>query len=162
VAAGDAVDRAGVAGAAATAGVPGLPHPARRFWNQISLCSLIVAGGVGVHAHRALTDPRLPAGPEAIPGASLALFSVTMVILLWALLRIPMGVRAAGEWLRLGLDAVAEGIETGALAERLWELGYRLGQGFNFARPLPAGELGRLLGAPAAPASATAMTAGGA
>jgi diguanylate cyclase len=28
-----------------------------------------------------------------------------MVILLWALLRIPMGVRAAGEWLRLGLDA---------------------------------------------------------
>jgi diguanylate cyclase len=88
-----------------TAGVPGLPHPARRFWNQISLCSLIVAGGVGVHAHRALTDPRLPAGPEAIPGASLALFSVTMVILLWALLRIPMGVRAAGEWLRLGLDA---------------------------------------------------------
>jgi diguanylate cyclase len=87
------------------AGVPGLPRPARRFWNQISLCSLIVAGGVGVHAHRALTDPRLPAGPEAIPGASLALFSVTMVILLWALLRIPMGVRAAGEWLRLGLDA---------------------------------------------------------
>jgi diguanylate cyclase len=87
------------------AGVPGLPRPARRFWNQISLCSLIVAGGVGIHAHRALTDPRLPAGPEATPGASLALFSVTMVILLWALLRIPMGVRAAGEWLRLGLDA---------------------------------------------------------
>jgi diguanylate cyclase (GGDEF)-like protein len=85
--------------------VPGLPRPARRFWNQISLCSLIVAGGVGVHAQRALTDPRLPAGPAAIPGVSLALFSVTMVILLWALLRIPMGVRAAGEWLRLGLDA---------------------------------------------------------
>src|SRR5215218_2676308 len=66
--------------------VPGLPLAARRFWNQISLCSLIVAGGVGLHAHRALTDPRLPAGPKAIPGASLALFSVTMVILLWALL----------------------------------------------------------------------------
>jgi diguanylate cyclase (GGDEF)-like protein len=87
------------------AAVPGLPRAARRFWNQISLCSVLVAGGVWVHAHRALTDPRLPAGPAAIPGASLALFSVTMVILLWALLRIPMGVRAAGEWLRLGLDA---------------------------------------------------------
>jgi EAL domain-containing protein (putative c-di-GMP-specific phosphodiesterase class I) len=35
-----------------------------------------------------------------------------------------------------------------ARAERLWELGYRLGQGFNFARPLPAHEVGRLLTAP--------------
>jgi diguanylate cyclase len=87
------------------AGVVGLPRPARRFWNQIGLCSAIVAVGVGVHAHRALTDPRLPAGPEAIPGVSLALYLVTMILILWALLRIPMGVRAAGEWLRLGLDA---------------------------------------------------------
>ena len=36
-------------------------------------------------------------------------------------------------------------------AERLWELGYRLGQGFNFARPLPAHEVGRLLTAPTVP-----------
>src|SRR6266508_3290568 len=88
-----------------TTGVAGLPRPARRFWNQISLCSLVVAVGVGVHAHSALTHPRLPAGPGAIPVASLLLFLVTIVIMLWALLRIPMGVRAAGEWLRLGLDA---------------------------------------------------------
>jgi EAL domain-containing protein (putative c-di-GMP-specific phosphodiesterase class I) len=52
----------------------------------------------------------------------------------------------------LGLDAVAEGIETKAQADRLWELGYRLGQGFNFARPLPAHEVGRLLAAPTVPA----------
>jgi EAL domain-containing protein (putative c-di-GMP-specific phosphodiesterase class I) len=51
----------------------------------------------------------------------------------------------------LGLDAVAEGIETSAQAERLWELGYRLGQGFIFARPLAAEELGRLLPATPAP-----------
>jgi diguanylate cyclase len=88
-----------------TTGVAGLPRPARRFWNQISLCSLIVAVGVGVHAHSALTHPRPPAGPEAIPVASLLLYLVTIVVMLWALLRIPMGVRAAGEWLRLGLDA---------------------------------------------------------
>jgi EAL domain-containing protein (putative c-di-GMP-specific phosphodiesterase class I) len=64
----------------------------------------------------------------------------------------------------LGLDAVAEGIETKAQAERLWELGYRLGQGFNFARPLPADEVGRLLTAPTVPALAptvTSMTAEG-
>lgn len=44
-------------------------------------------------------------GPGAIPVASLLLFLVTIVIMLWALLRIPIGVRGAGEWLRLGLDA---------------------------------------------------------
>jgi len=45
------------------------------------------------------------------------------------------------------VDRVAEGIETKAQAERLWELGYRLGQGFRFARPLPAEEIDRLLAA---------------
>jgi diguanylate cyclase len=54
----------------------------------------------------------------------------------------------------LGLDAIAEGIETPAQAERLCELGYRLGQGYLFAEPLPADELGRLLAAAAGPGEA--------
>jgi len=41
----------------------------------------------------------------------------------------------------LGLTAVAEGIETEAQAEQLHALGYRLGQGFHFGRPLLADEL---------------------
>jgi diguanylate cyclase len=41
----------------------------------------------------------------------------------------------------LGLIAVAEGIETEAQARRLAELGYTRGQGYHFARPLPAAEL---------------------
>jgi diguanylate cyclase len=44
----------------------------------------------------------------------------------------------------LGLDAVAEGIETEAQAVRLRRLGYRLGQGYHFARPLPAEEIAAL------------------
>ena len=36
-------------------------------------------------------------------------------------------------------------METGAQADRLHELGYRLAQGFHFARPLPASALERLL-----------------
>jgi diguanylate cyclase len=35
----------------------------------------------------------------------------------------------------LGLDAVAEGIESPEQAERVQKLGYRLGQGFHLARP---------------------------
>jgi EAL domain-containing protein (putative c-di-GMP-specific phosphodiesterase class I) len=45
----------------------------------------------------------------------------------------------------LGLDAVAEGIESRAQAEHLAKLGYRLGQGFHLARPLPAVEINALL-----------------
>jgi diguanylate cyclase (GGDEF)-like protein/PAS domain S-box-containing protein len=55
----------------------------------------------------------------------------------------------------LGLDSVAEGIETEAQADRLRELGCKQAQGFRFARPMDAGAAGRLLEA-AAPLPALA------
>ncbi|MEV6490030.1 EAL domain-containing protein [Actinoplanes sp. NPDC051633] len=45
----------------------------------------------------------------------------------------------------LGVQAVAEGVETAAQAERLAELGYRYAQGFHFARPMPPAEIDALL-----------------
>jgi diguanylate cyclase (GGDEF)-like protein len=50
----------------------------------------------------------------------------------------------------LGLDAVAEGIERPEQADRLRGLGYRLGQGFHLAPPMPPDELDVLLAADAA------------
>ena len=41
----------------------------------------------------------------------------------------------------LGIETVAEGIETGAQAERMQALACTYGQGFFFARPLPADEV---------------------
>jgi EAL domain-containing protein (putative c-di-GMP-specific phosphodiesterase class I) len=52
----------------------------------------------------------------------------------------------------LGIHAVAEGIETPAQAEHLHRLGYRLAQGFHFARPVPAAQLAASLDAAAVPA----------
>ncbi|XVV13183.1 putative bifunctional diguanylate cyclase/phosphodiesterase [Actinoplanes sp. CA-131856] len=40
----------------------------------------------------------------------------------------------------LGLNAVAEGVETRDQADRLRDLGYRAAQGFLFARPMPAAD----------------------
>jgi EAL domain-containing protein (putative c-di-GMP-specific phosphodiesterase class I) len=45
----------------------------------------------------------------------------------------------------LGLDVVVEGIETEAQQQTLRKLGCRIGQGYAFARPLPAGEIPGLL-----------------
>jgi diguanylate cyclase (GGDEF)-like protein len=45
----------------------------------------------------------------------------------------------------LGLQAVAEGVETAEQAAKLVELGYRIGQGYLFDRPLPPVEAGTRL-----------------
>jgi diguanylate cyclase (GGDEF)-like protein/PAS domain S-box-containing protein len=45
----------------------------------------------------------------------------------------------------LGMEVVAEGVETSAQAEALRALGCRRGQGFLFSKPLPAEEAERLL-----------------
>jgi diguanylate cyclase (GGDEF)-like protein len=42
----------------------------------------------------------------------------------------------------LGLDVVAEGIETKEASDRLREMGCELAQGYYFSRPVPAAELG--------------------
>jgi EAL domain-containing protein (putative c-di-GMP-specific phosphodiesterase class I) len=48
----------------------------------------------------------------------------------------------------LGMNVVAEGIEDMAQYELLQQLGCRYGQGFLFAKPMPADEVGRLLRLP--------------
>ena len=48
-----------------------------------------------------------------------------------------------------GVEAVAEGVETPAQAEKLQSLGYERAQGFLFARPMPADQIVTVLRAPA-------------
>jgi len=48
----------------------------------------------------------------------------------------------------LGMDVIAEGVETRAQADALRAFGCRRGQGFLFARPMPADEADRILTAP--------------
>ena len=52
----------------------------------------------------------------------------------------------------LGLRAVAESVETAHQADALHQLGYRYAQGYYFARPLPPGEVSRILAGGLVPA----------
>jgi diguanylate cyclase (GGDEF)-like protein len=66
----------------------------------------------------------------------------------------------------LGLATVAEGIESDVQADQLWQLGYQLGQGYHFGRPLPAEAVADLLaitgtGIAANPAEVGAIGTGG-
>lgn len=45
----------------------------------------------------------------------------------------------------LGIEVVAEGIETDQQLAHLFALGYRFGQGYRFAIPIPPGEVARLI-----------------
>jgi diguanylate cyclase (GGDEF)-like protein/PAS domain S-box-containing protein len=56
----------------------------------------------------------------------------------------------------LGMEVIAEGIETPSQMEQLHELGCDLGQGYHLSRPLPAAEVDKLL---AGTAMATAKAA---
>jgi predicted signal transduction protein with EAL and GGDEF domain len=49
----------------------------------------------------------------------------------------------------LGLDTVAEGVESAEQVAALRELGYTLGQGFHLAEPMTADGVSRLLARPA-------------
>jgi EAL domain-containing protein (putative c-di-GMP-specific phosphodiesterase class I) len=69
----------------------------------------------------------------------------------------------------LGLDVIAEGVETADQARRLHLLGYDFAQGFHFARPQPPEAVRTLLGIdremaarPPWPASGAALAFGGA
>jgi diguanylate cyclase len=87
------------------AAAPGLPAAAQRFWAKLSLVCVLSVLGVGLQAWHALSRSR-PAPPGSVPTDALLAFLVGILVVLWALLRIPMGVRSRGARLRLGLDAL--------------------------------------------------------
>ncbi|MER7007477.1 diguanylate cyclase [Dactylosporangium sp. NPDC000555] len=80
---------------------PGLDPAGRRFWRHLAIAALLIAP-----ATQPLTEASLGGrntGP-VLTGA-VALLSIGLLLVLWALLRLPARSRSRGDWLRLGLDA---------------------------------------------------------
>jgi diguanylate cyclase (GGDEF)-like protein len=80
-----------------------LPAPTRRFWRHQCAAAVLVGVATIVQAHDALRDPY--AGGQQTGPVMLAIDSLAILIILWSLLRLPLGTQTRGERLRVGLDA---------------------------------------------------------
>ncbi|GAA3348060.1 bifunctional diguanylate cyclase/phosphodiesterase [Amorphoplanes nipponensis] len=79
---------------------PGLSAPTRRFWGRFAGCLAVLAVTLVFHARDALAGP-----VQRISPPTTGLYLVILLVLVWALMRLPAGERTCGEWARFGLDA---------------------------------------------------------
>src|SRR5438034_6387458 len=79
----------------------GLAEPARRFWNQLAVVAALCALGMVMRGYDTL---RADTATKDLPASSVVVILVALFIAVWALLRIPIGPRATGDWIRLSLD----------------------------------------------------------
>jgi diguanylate cyclase (GGDEF)-like protein/PAS domain S-box-containing protein len=84
---------------------PGLPRAGRRFWHQLVVCCGFVLVATIVQGVEQMRHPELPG--THIPLAALLADGGEAVVMLWALIRLPVGRRTRPEWVRLALDGAA-------------------------------------------------------
>jgi diguanylate cyclase (GGDEF)-like protein len=94
-----------------TARTPSLPPPVRRFWRHLTVVAALVGvGSVG----QALDVLRHPEVPGQHVGLVMQIFnSVAVLIILYALYRLPLARQTTGEWVRVVLDAGTVMLATG-------------------------------------------------
>jgi diguanylate cyclase (GGDEF)-like protein len=86
-----------------TSRTPGMPPPTRRFSRHIALVSVFVGLAFGSQAGDVLTTEDL-SGPHIVPAMQL-FDGIAILIVMYALLRLPFGEQSRGELLRIVLDA---------------------------------------------------------
>lgn len=78
-----------------------LPLPTRRFWRHLTFAgSLVVLGTVSM-AYDSITGP----SPRYISPLTMTVYCGAIVIVIWALYRLPFGASAPSDRLKVGLDA---------------------------------------------------------
>ncbi|MEU8236034.1 EAL domain-containing protein [Actinoplanes sp. NPDC048967] len=79
-----------------------LAAPTRRFWQHFAACVGVLAVTLVLHARDALTGP---APHQRISLTTTALYLLLLLVLVWALMRLPAEARSRGDWARFGFDA---------------------------------------------------------
>ncbi len=98
------------------AAAPGLDRVGRRLWRQLALVCVLVVFGVVGDARQTVLDPSWTLEQEH-DRFSATCYALAMLVLLWALLRLPMGRGETGrQMLRFVLDAATVCITMGIFA----------------------------------------------
>jgi diguanylate cyclase len=79
-----------------------LPVPTRRFWRQLSIASALV--GMACLAETTVALGSSSAHPQHPGPVMLTLDGIAVLVIVWALYRLPLGRQTRGERLRVGLD----------------------------------------------------------
>jgi diguanylate cyclase (GGDEF)-like protein len=80
-----------------------LPPPTRRFWRHMTAVGILVGAGTLSQAYDVLTNPF--AFGAHTPPAMLALDGLGVLMIIYALYRLPLGVRTTGQRVQVILDA---------------------------------------------------------
>jgi diguanylate cyclase (GGDEF)-like protein len=104
---------------------PGLAAATRRFWRSLALACAVLTVAEITNTRDALTGPDM----QYISPFTLGLLLVVVLVMIWALLRLPVRQRSRGDWTRFGLDAGVLLITSGGLLWRVW-----LGTGGEWTR----------------------------
>jgi diguanylate cyclase (GGDEF)-like protein len=86
-----------------TAAAQHLPMPTRRFWRHLSIAAALVGAATVAQAYDALRHPG--AGGQHTGVANLTLDIAAIMIIIYALFRLPAGARSRGRRLQVTLDA---------------------------------------------------------
>ncbi len=85
-------------------GEPGLAPAGQRFWRQLGVASGVITLGSVYQSFAVITGLAPTATAEDAPLPTLVLFTIGLLIVLWALVRLPVGARSRAQWLHLILD----------------------------------------------------------
>nr|BFE60403.1 bifunctional diguanylate cyclase/phosphodiesterase [Dactylosporangium thailandense] len=96
---------------------PGLHPAARRFWATLTAVEVLVLTGASLMT--VATFAQWSSRPLLFVGTAVPLLAIGLLIVMWALLRLPVGERSRNEWVRLTLDGATV---TAAAALFLWHL----------------------------------------
>jgi diguanylate cyclase len=102
------------------AGAPGVPPAGRRFWRHMTLAQAFV--GVATPMVTAVTFVPFRRHPPVLAEIGVPLLFAGTAIGVFALLRLPVGRRTRGEWVRLTLDGATV---VASAAVFLWHFGLR-------------------------------------
>ncbi len=86
-----------------TSRTPDLPKPTRRFWRHQTAAAVLVGLAIVAQAVDVLTHPQ--ASGQRTGPAMLAFDTAAIVVIMWSVVRLPLGEQTRTERLRIALDA---------------------------------------------------------